>query len=33
MQYILYYWLGKDSTPDEKGAAALLVIALDGGCI
>ncbi len=32
VQYILYYWLGKDSTPDEKGAAALLVIALDGGC-
>jgi hypothetical protein len=31
VQYILYYWLGKDSTPDEKGAAALLVIALDGG--
>jgi len=29
VQYILYYWLGKDSTPDEKGAAALLVIALD----
>lgn len=31
MQYMLYFWLGKDSTPDEKGAAALLAIALDGG--
>lgn len=31
VQYMLYFWLGKDSTPDEKGAAALLAIALDGG--
>jgi len=28
-QYLLYYWLGADSTSDEKGAAALHVTKMD----
>jgi hypothetical protein len=28
-QHIIYFWLGADSTSDEKGAAALLTIELD----
>lgn len=28
-EYIIYFWLGNDSTADEKGAAALLTVQLD----
>jgi hypothetical protein len=28
-EYIIFFWLGNDSTPDEKGAAALLSVQLD----
>jgi advillin len=28
-EHIIYFWLGNTSTPDEKGAAALLTVALD----
>jgi len=28
-EHVIYFWLGGDSTPDEKGAAALLTVALD----
>lgn len=28
-EYIIYFWLGKDSTADEKGSAALLSVELD----
>ncbi len=28
-QYLLYFWLGRDSTADEKGAAALLTVQMD----
>lgn len=28
-EYIIYFWLGNDSSPDEKGAAALLTVQLD----
>jgi advillin len=28
-EYIIYFWLGNESTPDEKGAAALLSVQLD----
>lgn len=28
-EHIIYFWLGNDSTPDERGAAALLTVALD----
>ena len=29
-EHIIYFWLGNDSTADEKGAAALLTVQLDG---
>ena len=28
-EHLLYFWLGNESTPDEKGAAALLTVKLD----
>jgi hypothetical protein len=28
-EHIIYFWLGNESTPDEKGAAALLAVKLD----
>ena len=28
-KYIIYYWLGLKSTPDEKGAAAIIAKKLD----
>jgi len=28
-EYIIYFWLGNESTPDEKGAAALLSVQLE----
>jgi advillin len=28
-EYIIYFWLGNESSPDEKGAAALLTVQLD----
>ncbi len=32
-EHIIYFWLGNDSTADEKGAAALLTVQLDGECL
>jgi hypothetical protein len=28
-EYLIYFWLGNESSPDEKGAAALLTVQLD----
>ena len=33
LRYDLYFWLGKDSTPDEQGAAALLTVNMDDGVL
>jgi hypothetical protein len=32
-EHIIYFWLGNDSSADEKGAAALLTVKLDGTCL
>jgi hypothetical protein len=29
-EHIIYFWLGNDSSADEKGTAALLTVELDG---